>query len=96
MNAHDIIISPAITEKGTVVSETSNQVVFRVRPDASKGAIRDAVEELFKVHVIKVRTLKLMGKTRRMGRSIGKRSDWKKAYVRLKDGEKLPEFLEGA
>ena len=94
MNDHGVILAPAITEKGTIISEKSNQVVFRVRREASKGAIRQVVEELFKVHVIKVRTLNFMGKKRRMGKSVGKRSDWKKAYVTLKEGDRI-EFFEG-
>jgi large subunit ribosomal protein L23 len=89
-----VIIAPLITEKGTLVSEKSNQVVFRVRPGVTKGAIRDLVEGRFKVTVAKVRTSNLMGKVRRHGRSIGKRSDWKKAYVTLKEGDKI-EFFEG-
>lgn len=91
---YDLIQSALITEKGTVVTEKANQVVFRVRPTATKGAIRDAVEELFKVTVLKVRTINLMGKRRRMGRSSGKRPDWKKAYVTLKVGDRI-EFFEG-
>jgi len=94
MTDYNLIKSPLITEKGTLVSEKSNQVVFKVRPDATKGAIRDAVEELFKVSVIKVRTINLMGKRRRVGRAMGKRPDWKKAYVTLKEGNRI-EFFEG-
>ncbi len=91
---YGLIKSPLITEKGTLVSEKANQVVFRVRSEATKGAIRDAVEELFKVTVLKVRTINLMGKSRRTGRSAGKRPDWKKAYVTLKEGDRI-EFFEG-
>jgi large subunit ribosomal protein L23 len=91
---YGLIKSPLITEKGTVVNEKSNQVIFKVRPDATKGAIRDAVEDLFKVTVLKVRTINLMGKTRRVGRTMGKRPDWKKAYVTLKEGDRI-EFFEG-
>jgi large subunit ribosomal protein L23 len=94
MTDYSLIKSPLITEKGTAVSETSNQVVFKVRPDATKGAIRDAVQELFKVTVLKVRTINLMGKQRRVGRAMGKRPDWKKAYVTLKEGDRI-EFFEG-
>jgi len=94
MMDYGLIKSPLITEKGTVVSEKSNQVIFKVRPDATKGAIRDAVEDLFKVTVLKVRTINLMGKTRRVGRTMGKRPDWKKAYVTLKEGDRI-EFFEG-
>ena len=94
MSDYGLIKSPLITEKGTVVSEKSNQVIFKVRPDATKGAIRDAVEDLFKVTVLKVRTINLMGKKRRVGRASGKRPDWKKAYVTLKEGDRI-EFFEG-
>jgi large subunit ribosomal protein L23 len=89
-----LIKSPLITEKGTLVSEKTNQVVFKVSPDATKGAIRDAVEELFKVTVVKVRTINLMGKKRRVRRNAGKRADWKKAYVTLKEGDRI-EIFEG-
>jgi large subunit ribosomal protein L23 len=91
---YGLIKSPLITEKGTVVSEKSNQVIFKVRPDATMGAIRDAVVVLFTVTVLKVRTINLMGKTRRVGRTMGKRPDWKKAYVTLKEGDRI-EFFEG-
>ena len=94
MTDYGLIKSPLITEKGTMVSEESNQVIFRVRPEATKGAIRDAVEELFKVTVLKVRTINLTGKSRRVGRTSGKRPDWKKAYVTLKEGDRI-EFFEG-
>ncbi len=94
MTDYGMIKSPLITEKGTLVSEKANQVVFRVRPEATKGAIRDAVEELFKVTVLKVRTINLVGKSRRVGRTAGTRPDWKKAYVTLKEGDRI-EFFEG-
>jgi large subunit ribosomal protein L23 len=94
MSDHGVILAPMITEKGSTVGEKSNQVVFRVRPDASKPAIRELVEELFKVSVLKVRTINFMGKKRRRGRVVGKRPDWKKAYVTLKAGDKI-EFFEG-
>jgi large subunit ribosomal protein L23 len=94
MNLEQVVMAPLITEKGTFVSEKSNQVVFRVRLDASKDVIRDAVEQLFKVTVLKVRTIKLMGKNRRRGAIKGRRSDWKKAYVTLKEGDRI-EFFEG-
>lgn len=91
---YGLIEAPLITEKGTVVGEKANQFVFRVRRDASKGAIAQAVQELFKVKVLQVRTINMMGKQRRVGRSQGQRSDWKKAYVTLKEGERI-EFFEG-
>jgi large subunit ribosomal protein L23 len=88
----DIVTSPLITEKGTMVSELSNQVVFRVRRDAGKDEIRKAIETLFKVKVEKVRTLNLLGKTRRVGKHAGKRPDWKKAYVTLAEGQRIDFF----
>ncbi|MGH7781349.1 MAG: 50S ribosomal protein L23 [Candidatus Binataceae bacterium] len=94
MNLEQIVMTPLITEKGTFVSERTNQVVFRVRPDASKDLIREAIEQFFKVTVLKVRTVKLMGKNRRRGAIKGRRSDWKKAYVTLKEGDRI-EFFEG-
>lgn len=94
MSAGELIISPLITEKGTAAGEKGNQVVFRVRSGASKDAIRDAVEGMFKVTVLKVRTLRMLGKKRRRGKTIGARPDWKKAYVTLKQGDRI-EFFEG-
>ena len=95
MNAVDVIKGPVITEKGTLVNELGNQVVFRVDPRANKVEIRQAVERLFKVKVEKVRTSRLLGKTRRVGKTMGRRSDWKKAYVTLAEGARI-EFFEGA
>ena len=94
MSTENLILAPLITEKGTAVNEEGNQVVFRVRPEASKDAIREVVERMFKVSVLKVRTLRVLGKKRRRGRIVGARSDWKKAYVTLKEGDKI-EFFEG-
>ncbi len=94
MTPDSTILSPLITEKGTAAGETANQVVFRVRPGVSKDAIREAIESMFKVTVTKVRTLKVLGKKRRRGRIVGTRPDWKKAYVTLKQGDRI-EFFEG-
>ncbi|MGH7819817.1 MAG: 50S ribosomal protein L23 [Candidatus Binatia bacterium] len=91
----DVLVSPLITEKGTLVNETSNQVVFRVRRDANKDQIRKAVETFFKVKVEKVHTVNLLGKRRRSAKGIGWRSDWKKAYVTLAAGQTI-DFFEGA
>jgi large subunit ribosomal protein L23 len=88
----DIVTAPLITEKGTLVNASSNQVVFHVRRDANKEEIRRAVETLFKVKVEKVRTLNLLGKTRRVGRNVGRRPDWKKAYVTLAEGQRIDFF----
>jgi len=87
-----IIRAPRITEKGTLVNESGNQVVFEVARDANKVQIKRAVESLFKVKVEKVRTLRYLGKTRRMGRSVGRKAHWKKAYVTLAPGERLDFF----
>ena len=89
---YDIIAAPLITEKGTYVNEIGNQVVFQVRPDANKIEIKKAVEKLFKVKVVKVRTANVLGKTRRVGRSLGNRPDWKKAYVTLGEGQRIDFF----
>jgi large subunit ribosomal protein L23 len=94
MSYEGLIISPLVTEKGTIVSEKGNQVLFRIRPAASKDQIRTVVEDLFKVTVVKVRTANFLGKERRRGRSSGRRSNWKKAYVTLKAGDRI-EFFEG-
>ena len=94
MTADDIILAPLITEKGTAAGEKANQVIFRVRPGASKDAIREVVERLFKVTVLRVRTLRVLGKKRRRGRVVGSRPDWKKAYVTLRQGDRI-EFFEG-
>jgi large subunit ribosomal protein L23 len=94
MRAYEVLIAPLVTEKGTALGERANQVVFKVRRQATKNAIRQAVEELFKVNVTAVRTCNFLGKERRVGRSSGRRPDWKKAYVTLKEGERI-EFFEG-
>ncbi len=94
MNLESLILSPLVTEKGTMATEKANQVVFRVRPGASKDKIRAAVERLFKVTVVKVRTSNFLGKARRRGMSSGRQMNWKKAYVTLKEGDRI-EFFEG-
>ena len=94
-NVYDIVAAPLITEKGTMVSELGNQVVFRVRRDANKDEIRRAIETLFKVKVEKVRTPHLLGKIRRVGKHAGRRPAWKKAYVTLAEGQRI-DFFEGA
>lgn len=89
---YDVISAPLITEKGTLVSEEGNQVVFRVRRDANKAEIRRAVETLFKVRVTRVRTSNYLGKPRRVGRNIGRKPAWKKAYVTLAEGQRIDFF----
>jgi large subunit ribosomal protein L23 len=95
MNVQDIIRRPLITEKSTGMREESNTIAFEVHPKASKDQVRKAIEELFTVKVAEVRLFNVRGKVKRMGRYSGKRRDWRKAYVRLKEGEKAPEFFEG-
>lgn len=94
MSMEGMVLSPLVTEKGTFVSEKSNQVVFRIRPGASKDQIRNVIEDLFKVTVIKVRTANFLGKERRRGRTVGRRPNWKKAYITLKEGDRI-EIFEG-
>ena len=91
-----IILRPVITEKSTVLKEKNREVCFAVARDANKAEIKKAVERLFKVKVESVRTQIRPGKERRVGRSTGRTSDWKKAIVRLKEGEKMIEYFEGA
>ncbi len=88
----DIIQAPLISEKGTALAESANQFLFKVRPDANKIEVKHAVERLFKVKVVDVRMARYLGKMRRIGRSMGRRSDWKKAYVTLKQGDKIDYF----
>jgi large subunit ribosomal protein L23 len=96
MNANEIIRRPLVTEKSTLQRETgSNIILFEVDPAANKIQVKHAVEELFKVKVAEVRLANVRGKIKRMGRWAGKRRDWTKAYVRLKEGEKAPDFIEG-
>ncbi len=85
----DIIKVPLITEKGSLVGEKSNQVLFKVRPEANKIEVKKAVEVLFKVRVVKVRTIRYLGKFRRVGKTKGRLPQWKKAYVTLKEGDKI-------
>ncbi|MBI1813647.1 MAG: 50S ribosomal protein L23 [Deltaproteobacteria bacterium] len=87
-----VVASPLITEKGTLVNQRGNQVLFKVHPDANKTEIRQAIETLFKVKVEKVRTAKYLGKIRSVGRSRGQRPAWKKAYVTLAEGSRIDFF----
>jgi large subunit ribosomal protein L23 len=95
MNAHDVIRRPIVTEKSTTMRETGNVIAFEVATRANKIDVKRAVEELFKVKVADVRLFNIRGKMKRMGRNVGKRPDWRKAYVRLQEGQKAPDFFEG-
>jgi large subunit ribosomal protein L23 len=96
MNLTDVIRRPLITEKTSILREDGKTIVFHVAADANKIDIKRAVEHLLGAKVASVRTSVSHGKVKRQGRFVGRRSDWKKAYVRLRDGQKLPAFLEGA
>ncbi len=95
MNEYDIILRPIITEKSTLQKETGNQYVFEVHRSANKIEIKKAVERLFKVKVLSVQIAVMEGKKKRLGRFFGKRSDWKKAIVKLSPKDKIGIF-EGA
>ncbi len=90
---YTLIRRPIITEKGLGVKETEGTLVFDVVREATKTQVKEAVEALFKVKVAAVRTANFAGKERRRGKYAGFRPDWKKAYVKLKAGEKLPEYV---
>ena len=89
-----VLLSPQISEKATYIAEKNEQVVFRVATDATKPEVKAAVESLFKVEVEAVRIANVKGKTKRFGRSMGKRKGWKKAYVSLKAGQEI-NFVDG-
>ncbi len=85
----DVLLSPVVSEKSTIAAEESNRFVFKVQKVATKLEIKKAVEMMFDVEVDSVQVLNVKGKVKRFGRSLGKRSDWKKAYVRLKAGHDI-------
>jgi len=97
MNANQIIRRPLVTEKSTILREHEDHPVlaFEVAPSANKIQVKIAVEELFKVKVVDVRIFNVSGKMKRQGRFEGRRRSWRKAYVRLVKGQKVPEFVEG-
>ncbi len=95
MNQYEIVKRPLITEKGSIQKEVNNQLSFEVDRKANRVEIRQAVEKIFNVRVVKVRTMQMKGKVKRVGRTLGKRRDWKKAIVTLAGGENI-EFFEGA
>jgi large subunit ribosomal protein L23 len=94
MTEYDIIRKPIVTEKAVGKKEAENTLCFEVIPGANKSQIKAAVERIFKVKVSEVRTSNLDGKLRRRGRFAGYKPNWKKAYVKLKAGEKMPEYAE--
>ena len=94
MDLHRVIKKPLITEKGNLQKEMYNQICLEVDCNANKVEIRRAVEALFKTKVLEVKTQNIRGKTRRMGRNLGKKPDWKKAVVKLAPGQSV-DFFEG-
>ena len=94
-NIYSIIKKPLFTEKGGSLKEAQNKVLVEVARDANKIEIQTAIERLFKVQVLQVRTCNVLGKMKRLGRRSGKRADWKKAVVTLKEGDRI-DFFEGA
>jgi large subunit ribosomal protein L23 len=94
VKVHEIIRRPLVTEKSTIARELSNVVTLAVDPRANKQQIRAAVQELFDVTVVDVRTMRMPRKTRRVGRFVGRRPEWKKAIVVLAEGQSI-EFFEG-
>jgi len=94
MNVYEVIRRPLITEKGHAKREEERTLCFEVHPDANKIQIKQAVETVFRIKVENVRTSNYAGKLRRRGRFTGYASDWKKAYVRLQAGQKVPEYAD--
>jgi large subunit ribosomal protein L23 len=84
-----VLLAPHISEKASLVADSSGQQVFKVLPGAKKSEIKQAVEELFEVKVTQVRVMNIKGKTKRFGQKTGKRSDWRKAYVTLAEGQDI-------
>jgi len=93
--AYQIILAPLVTEKSTGLKDSQRLLCFKVARSASKIQIKRAVESLFSVKVETVRTAQMHGKMKRVGRHLGRRADWKKAYVKLRAGEKMIEYFEG-
>ena len=90
-----ILLSPIVSEKSAMAADKTNQFLFKVSTDATKPEIAEAVEMLFDVKVEQVRTVNVKGKQKRFGAMLGKRNNWKKAYVRLQDGQDI-DFAGGA
>jgi large subunit ribosomal protein L23 len=94
MNAYDVVKRPIITEKTSIQKEDAHQITFEVDRRANRVMIRKAVESIFGVNVVGVRTMQVKGKVKQRGRVVGKRRDWKKAIVTLVPGERI-DFFEG-
>jgi large subunit ribosomal protein L23 len=94
MTIYEVIKRPIVTEKGVAKKDSERTLCFEVAAGANKTLVKAAIEQLLKVKVAEVRTANVEGKLRRRGKFSGYRSDWKKAYVRLKEGQKVPEYAE--
>lgn len=92
MHIEEVLIKPLLTEKSSIETENTNRYVFKVQKKASKFQIKDAVEKMFDVKVVNVRTSITAGKVKRAGKALSKSSSWKKAYVKIADGQKLELF----
>ncbi len=91
-DTYSVLKKPLITEKGNLMKDELNQITFEVDRSANKIEIKAAVEKIFKVHVVKVHTINMRGKMKRLGRSQGKKPNWKKAIVTLKEGDNIDLF----
>ncbi len=94
MDMYQVVIKPLVTEKGTMMLSEGNWVTFRVHPDANKIDVREAIQKIFSVSVLQVNTQIVRGKRKRFGKTMGQSKAWKKAMVRLKEGDKI-EIFEG-
>ena len=92
---HQIVVRPVVTEKSSAAYQTRREYAFEVHPTATKTQIRQAIQDLFKVTVMDVWTANMRGKEKRMGRNVGRRPAWKKAIVKLKEGETIEGIFEG-
>ncbi len=95
MSPYEVIVGPIVTEKAEAGRAEAGTLCFRVHPKATKTDIKNAIHSIFQLDVAGVRTARYKGKMRRMGRYQGRRPDWKKAYVKLAPGEKVPEYTQG-
>ena len=89
MDMYQVVIKPLVTEKGTMMLSEGNWVTFKVHPDANKIEVREAIQKIFSVSVLQVNTQIVRGKRRRFGKTMGQSKAWKKAMVRLKEGDKI-------
>ena len=94
MDMYQVVIKPLVTEKGTMMLSEGKWVTFKVHPDANKIEVREAIQKIFSVSVLQVNTQVVRGKRRRFGKTMGQSKTWKKAMVRLKEGDKI-EIFEG-